>query len=172
MIHASYFFLIINFHTCMCAQYMHVNWPVDVCDMVEDSYKQTMLNPPAIELLYKLLVQRAGNTTIILQQLVENLSLLKFANRGFYQFQFFFSFVILLQDSELEKGVLGSQDVWGEPVERCMLCFKDFPLSVLVEHSWKCTGDLLGSAKRFKSFLPSVHDVSKSLIIKFSETPP
>lgn len=67
--------------------------------------------------------------------------------------------------------MLGSQDVWGEPVERCMLCFKDFPLSVLVEHSWKCTGDLLGSAKRFKSFLPSVHDVSKSLIIKFSETP-
>ena len=56
-------------------------------------------------------------------------------------------------------GVLGSQDVWGEPVERCMFCFKDFPLSALVKHSQKCTGDMLGSLERFKSFLPSVHDV-------------
>ena len=63
-----------------------------------------------------------------------------------------------------EEGVVGSQDVWGEPVERCMHCFKDFPLSALVEHSRKCTGDMLGSRDRFKGFLPSIHDVSLSML--------
>ena len=67
---------------------------------------------------------------------------------------------LLLQESELEAGTLGKQTVGEEPEERCMFCFKDFPLSVLVEHSEKCTGDMLGSTKRFKSFLPSIHDVS------------
>ena len=61
----------------------------------------------------------------------------------------------------MEDGVLGSQDVWGEPVERCMHCFRDFPLSMLVKHSAKCEGDMLGSRERFKKFLPSVHDVSQ-----------
>ena len=148
---------------------VHVNWPVDVCDMVEDSYKHTMLYPPAIGLIVVTLqffgskswkyhyhtIAISGEPFII--EVCQQRVLLSF-----------FSFVFLLQDSELEKGVLDSQDVWGEPVERCMLCFKDFPLSVLVEHSWKCTGDLLGSAKRFKNFLPSVHDVSKSLIVLYS----
>ena len=50
--------------------------------------------------------------------------------------------------------------MWGEPLERCMHCFKDFPLSKMVEHSRKCRGDMLGSRERFKNFLPSVHDVS------------
>ena len=67
---------------------------------------------------------------------------------------------LLFQESELEASTLGSQNVWEDPEERCMFCFKDFPLSVLVEHSDKCTGDMLGSTKRFKSFLPSIHDVS------------
>ena len=49
--------------------------------------------------------------------------------------------------------------MWGEPLERCMHCFKDFPLSKMVEHSRKCRGDMLGSRERFKNFLPSVHDV-------------
>jgi hypothetical protein len=40
-----------------------------------------------------------------------------------------------------------------------MHCFKDFPLSKIVEHSRKCRGDMLGSRERFKNFLPSVHDV-------------
>ena len=70
----------------------------------------------------------------------------------------FHQFFILFQDSE--ASTLSHENVWEEPVERCMFCFKDFPLSVLVEHSEKCTGDMLGSAKRFKSFLPSIHDVS------------
>lgn len=56
-------------------------------------------------------------------------------------------------------GVTGSQEEWGEPLERCMHCFRDFPLSVLVNHSAKCTGDMLGSRERFKGFLPSIHDV-------------
>ena len=60
----------------------------------------------------------------------------------------------------MADGVMGGEDVWGEPVERCMHCFKDFPLSKLVLHSSKCTGDMLGSKERFKNFLPSVHDVS------------
>ena len=50
--------------------------------------------------------------------------------------------------------------MWGEPFERCMHCFKDFPLSKMVEHSRRCRGDMLGSRERFKNFLPSVHDVS------------
>ena len=45
-------------------------------------------------------------------------------------------------------------------VERCMHCFKGFPLSVLVEHSSRCTGDLSGPRERLKGFLPSIHDVS------------
>ena len=46
-----------------------------------------------------------------------------------------------------------------EPLERCMHCFRDFPLRELVNHSAKCTGDMLGSRDRFKEFLPSIHDV-------------
>ena len=41
-----------------------------------------------------------------------------------------------------------------------MHCFKDFPLSVLVGHTAKCTGDVLGARERFREFIPSVHDVS------------
>ena len=52
--------------------------------------------------------------------------------------------------------------MWGEPFERCMHCFKDFPLSKMVQHSRKCRGDMLGSRERFKNFLPSVHDVSRA----------
>ena len=65
-----------------------------------------------------------------------------------------------LQEMEMTDGVMGSQDVWGEPVERCMHCFMDFPLSVLVEHSRRCMGDLSGPRERLKGFLPSIHDVS------------
>ena len=53
--------------------------------------------------------------------------------------------------------------MWGEPLERCMHCFKDFPLSKMVDHTRKCRGDMLGSRERFKNFLPSVHDVSIGL---------
>ena len=59
--------------------------------------------------------------------------------------------------------------MWGEPLERCMHCFKDFPLSKMVEHSRKCRGDMLGSRERFKNFLPSVHDVRCTvLVLRFS----
>ena len=59
--------------------------------------------------------------------------------------------------------------MWGEPLERCMHCFKDFPLSKMVEHSRKCRGDMLGSRERFKNFLPSVHDVCCTvLVLRFS----
>jgi hypothetical protein len=47
-----------------------------------------------------------------------------------------------------------------EPIERCMKCFCDFPLSDLINHSDNCTGDMLGTSDRFKTFLPSAHDVS------------
>lgn len=58
------------------------------------------------------------------------------------------------------EGVEGSEDVWGEPVEKCMYCFKDFPLSKIVAHNSRCTAaDVLGSRERFKNFIPSVHDV-------------
>ena len=54
-----------------------------------------------------------------------------------------------------------SQDAGGEGVERCMYCFKDFPISKLIIHSTRCKGDMLGEQNsRFKEFLPSVHDVS------------
>lgn len=56
--------------------------------------------------------------------------------------------------------MVGGEEEWGEPVERCMHCFMDFPLSRIVEHSNKCMGDALGSRDRFKNFIPSVHDVS------------
>lgn len=64
---------------------------------------------------------------------------------------------------EVEGGVLGGEEVWGEPVERCMHCFKDFPLSKMVEHSDRCTEAALGARDRFKNFIPSVHDVSSIL---------
>lgn len=46
-------------------------------------------------------------------------------------------------------------------MERCIHCFKDFPLSRLVVHAEKCRGDMLRKmgGGRFKVFLPSVHDV-------------
>lgn len=48
-----------------------------------------------------------------------------------------------------------------DPIERCMKCFCDFPISQLVKHSSKCEGEMLGpSTERFKEFLPSIHDVS------------
>ena len=55
--------------------------------------------------------------------------------------------------------------MWGEPLERCMHCFKDFPLSKIVEHSRKCRGDMLGSRERFRNFLPSVHDVGYTIVV-------
>ena len=59
-----------------------------------------------------------------------------------------------------DAPVQSSQEVYGEAVERCMHCFRDFPVSRLVIHSVKCEGDMLGEQKnRFKDFLPSVHDV-------------
>ena len=57
--------------------------------------------------------------------------------------------------------MLGSQEEWGEPVERCMHCFMDFPLSVLVDHALGCSGDMSGARERFREFIPSVHDVSR-----------
>ena len=59
-----------------------------------------------------------------------------------------------------EVGVVGGEEEWGEPVERCMHCFQDFPLRVMVEHSSRCRGDALGERDRFQNFIPSVHDVS------------
>ena len=58
-------------------------------------------------------------------------------------------------------AVTSSLDAGGEVVERCMYCFRDFPLSKLVVHAEKCKGDMLGETRsgRFKAFLPSVHDV-------------
>ena len=69
-----------------------------------------------------------------------------------------FGIIIMLKDTD--DGFVGDEEVWGEPLERCMHCFKDFPLSKIIEHSRKCKGDMLGSRERFKNFLPSVHDVS------------
>ena len=45
-------------------------------------------------------------------------------------------------------------------MERCMHCFRDFPISELVRHMPECTGDMCGPKERFKEFVPSVHDVS------------
>jgi len=45
-----------------------------------------------------------------------------------------------------------------------MHCFKDFPISELVRHMPKCTGDMYGPKERFKGFVPSVHDVRKNHI--------
>ena len=52
----------------------------------------------------------------------------------------------------------------AEPLERCMMCFCDFPLSKLISHASHCTEDMLGSRERFKDFLPSAHDVSGTII--------
>ncbi len=45
-------------------------------------------------------------------------------------------------------------------IERCMRCFKDFPLCEIVTHGLNCKGEMMGSMERFKEFLPSIHDVS------------
>ena len=45
------------------------------------------------------------------------------------------------------------------PLERCMHCFKDFPLSSLIHHTAGCAEGLSGPKDRFKGFVPSVHDV-------------
>lgn len=65
------------------------------------------------------------------------------------------------QESEIagSAGVDGGEEVWGEPVEKCMHCFKNYPLSKIVAHNRICTVDVLGSRERFKNFIPSVHDV-------------
>jgi hypothetical protein len=57
-----------------------------------------------------------------------------------------------------------------EPLERCMHCFRDFPLCELVAHASKCTGDMLGSRDRFKEFLPSVHDLDPMALSVLNET--
>ena len=49
-------------------------------------------------------------------------------------------------------------------LERCMHCFRDFPISELVHHMPECTGDMCGPKERFKGFVPSVHDVSISCV--------
>ncbi len=67
------------------------------------------------------------------------------------------TYLTLSQGSAKCEG--GSQ---GEPIERCMHCFRDFPLSDIVNHSNSCQEDMLGPRERFKEFLPSVHDVSPS----------
>ena len=51
-----------------------------------------------------------------------------------------------------------------EVLERCMHCFRDFPISELVRHMPDCTGDMCGPKERFKGFVPSVHDVSISCV--------
>ena len=71
---------------------------------------------------------------------------------------------VRLKDSQI--GAIGSEEEWGEPLERCMNCFKDFPLSKLVHHSNRCTEEMLGPKNRFKNFIPSVHDVSSFLLCK------
>ena len=48
----------------------------------------------------------------------------------------------------------------ADPLERCMHCFRDFPLSELVSHASRCDGEMLGTKERYKDFLPSAHDVS------------
>ena len=49
----------------------------------------------------------------------------------------------------------------SEPVERCMYCFRDFPVCTLIAHAQTCDGDISGPRERFKGFLPSAHDVSQ-----------
>lgn len=56
----------------------------------------------------------------------------------------------------MKCGVVGEE----EEMERCMHCFRDFPLREMVEHSSSCLGDALGERDRFQNFIPSVHDVS------------
>ena len=81
--------------------------------------------------------------------------------------EYFCNYVIMFDFWCFDKGsfsaLVSSQDGdgKGEMVERCIHCFRDFPLSVLILHAEKCKGDMLGEAEdRFKAFLPSVHDVS------------
>ena len=52
----------------------------------------------------------------------------------------------------------------AEPIERCMMCFCDFPLSELISHAASCSEEMLGSKERFKTFLPSTHDVRWVLV--------
>lgn len=47
-----------------------------------------------------------------------------------------------------------------------MMCFCDFPLNELIAHAASCNEEMLGAKDRFKTFLPSTHDVSYLIIIE------
>ena len=69
----------------------------------------------------------------------------------------------LIQHSAVCKKQGGGdkgEEAKGDPLERCMHCFKDFPLSKMVEHSRLCEKRSDGPMDRFKTFIPSIHDVS------------
>ena len=71
------------------------------------------------------------------------------------------SFSQLFSSFVTEKdGAVGAA---ADPLERCMYCFRDFPLSELVNHTRRCDGGMLGSKERYQDFLPSAHDVSSWL---------
>ena len=67
----------------------------------------------------------------------------------------------LLQEDSRDGVSSGSQSSSTELLERCMYCFKDFPVSKLIRHAQKCDGDMSGPRERFHGFLPSIHDVSE-----------
>ena len=70
----------------------------------------------------------------------------------------------LLQEGSRDGVLSGSQSLTTELLERCMYCFKDFPVSKLIRHAQKCDGDMSGPRERFHGFLPSIHDVSEESI--------
>ena len=78
-------------------------------------------------------------------------------------------FVVFWHTQDSSGAVASSQDAGGEGVERCIHCFRDFPLSKLVVHAEKCRGDMLGEASgRFQAFLPSVHDVRGGVMLAYT----
>ena len=72
--------------------------------------------------------------------------------------------ILLLKHASLEFRTEPFLSQWlnftGEVLERCMHCFKDFPVSELIHHTQNCNGDMSGPRERFQGFTPSVHDVS------------
>ena len=70
----------------------------------------------------------------------------------------------LLQENSRDGVSSESQSSSTELLERCMYCFKDFPVSKLIRHAQKCDGDMSGPRERFHGFLPSIHDVSEESV--------
>ena len=68
---------------------------------------------------------------------------------------------LLCQEDSQNDVAANSPSSSKDQLERCMYCFKDFPVSKLIHHSQRCDGDMSGPRERFQGFLPSVHDVSK-----------